>query len=265
MFSRSPRFVWVLLAALMTTVAHAATPLRICADPDNLPFSNRAGQGFDNRIAVLVAHEMGRKPVFVWARSRRGFLREQFNQNACDVLMGVPQGMHAVATTQPYYRSSYVFVTRAEDHLQIASFDDPHLNGRRIGLQILEEDLAPPSLPLVRSGHAAQLVGFESFGNQAGDLLRAVADRRIGVAVVWGPVAGYFAAQQRTRLTLTEVAPATDASGVPFVYSIAMAVHRRDSALCQGLDAALNRMQRQIKRILAEYHVRQVRQNAGAA
>ena len=87
--------------------------MRICADPDNLPFSNRARQGFDNRIAAVVARDGGREPVFVWARSRRGFLREQFNKGACDVLMGVPEGMKRVLTTRPYYRSSYVFVTRS--------------------------------------------------------------------------------------------------------------------------------------------------------
>ena len=86
--------------------AAEAAPLRICADPDNLPFSNRAGQGFDNRIAALVARAAGVEAVFVWARSRRGFLREQFNKGACDVLMGVPEGMRGVLTTRPYYRST---------------------------------------------------------------------------------------------------------------------------------------------------------------
>ncbi len=147
MFSRFLRLC-VLLALASGSVACASAPLRICADPDNLPFSNRAGQGFDNQIAVMLAQSLGRKPVFVWARSRRGFLREQFNRNACDLLMGVPAGMRSVATTHPYYRSTYVFVTPAREHLQIASFDDQRLDGRRIGLQILEEDMSPPSLPL---------------------------------------------------------------------------------------------------------------------
>src|SRR3954452_809938 len=110
------RFLSLMLLSLNIAAGANAAPLRICADPDNLPFSNRAGQGFDNRIAVVVAHELGRQPEFVWARSRRGFLREQFNKGACDLLMGVPQGMRAVATSQPYYRSSYVFVTRTRDH-----------------------------------------------------------------------------------------------------------------------------------------------------
>jgi mxaJ protein len=239
--------------------------LRICADPDNLPFSNRAEQGYDNRIAVLVAQDLGRKPVFVWSRSRRGFLREQFNKNACDVLMGVPQHMKAVATTEPYYRSSYVFVTPRRDHLEIASFSDPHLNGRRIGLQILEENLSPPSIPLIRAGHAAQLVGFESFGAEAGNVVRAVANDRVGVAVVWGPVAGYFAATEHLPVTLTPVSPSVDSSGIPFAYSISMGVHKNDIALRDALDASIARLQPQIARLLRQAHVPTLPVSGGAS
>jgi mxaJ protein len=234
--------------------ALAAAPLRICADPDNLPFSNRHQQGFENRIGALLAKDLGRDAVFIWARSRRGFLREQFNKDACDVLMGVPEGMRGVTTTLPYYRSTYVFVTRSREHLQITSFTDPHLNGRRIGLQILDEDFAPPSLPLIRTGHAAQLVGFNSFGDGNADLVRAVADGRIGAAVIWGPVAGYYTASQRLPLTITPVSPAIDA-GVPFVYSLAVGVHRSDNALRDHLNASIARLQSRIDQILASYHV----------
>lgn len=264
MCSRFLRFCLV-LALLPAGAAAAAKPLRICADPDDLPFSNRTLQGFDNRIAVLVAQDLSRKPQFVWARSRRGFLREQFNKDACDVLMGVPQHMKAVATTEPYYRSSYVFVTRRRDHLQIASFTDPHLNGRRIGLQILEENLSPPSIPLIRAGHAAQLVGFESFGAEAGDVVRAVARNRISVAVVWGPLAGYFAAAEHLPLTLTPVAPPVDPSGIPFQYSISVGVHKGDFALREALNASIERLQPQIARVLEQAHVPTVPVSGGAS
>lgn len=254
----------VLLALASGGVAFASTPLRICADPDNLPFSNRSGQGFDNQIAVMLAHSLGRKPVFVWARSRRGFLREQFNRNACDLLMGVPVGMRGVATTHPYYRSAYVFVTPAREHLQIASFDDQRLDGRRIGLQILEEDMSPPSLPLIRSGHAAQLVGFESFGAAESDIVRAVTDGRVGAAVVWGPVAGYYAARLRLPVALTAVSPAMDRSGIPFAFSIAMAVHKKDASLRDDLNVSLTRLQPRIDRLLTRYHVPLVHQEGAS-
>lgn len=249
---RFPKLMSGLL--LLAAGSLLAAPLRICADPDNLPFSNRHQQGFENRIGALLANDLDRTPMFVWARSRRGFLREQFNKNACDVLMGVPEGMRGVTTTVPYYRSTYVFVTPSREHLRIASFSDPNLNGRRIGLQILEEDYAPPSLPLIRTGHAAQLVGFDSFGDGGANLVRAVADKRVGLAVIWGPVAGYYAASQHLPLTLTPVSPSVD-SGVPFVYSLAAGVHKGDNALRDELNAAITRLQPRIDRILASYHV----------
>jgi len=254
----SSRFLSAALLALAAAASAAAAqsakpPLRICADPDNPPYSLRNGSGFDNRIAALLAEQMGRKPLFVWARERRGFIREKFNKNACDVLMGVPIGMRSVLPTTPYYRSTYVFVTRAHDRLRLASFSDPKLNHRRIGLQIMEEDLSPPSLPLIRSGHAAQLVGFESFGTHANDILRAVEDRRVDVAVVWGPLAGFYAGR-RGGLQLEPVSPQVDA-GIPFTFELAVGVHKNDTSLRDELNLAIRAKQTAINNILGSYHV----------
>jgi mxaJ protein len=151
MSSRCPRATkWFCRLISAVIVCAAVVPgfaqqraLRICADPDNPPYSTRAETGFDNRIAMLLARDLRRKTVFVWSRARRGFLRERFNKNECDVLLGVPMGVKGVLSTGPYYRSTYVFVTRRQDHLQVASFQDPVLNNQRIGLQIMEEDLSP--------------------------------------------------------------------------------------------------------------------------
>jgi len=259
----SSRFPSVCVALLLgwTLAAHAAS-LRICADPDNLPFSNRSLRGFDNRIAALVANRLHRNPEFIWARNGRGFVREQFNKDACDVLMGAPEKMRGVMTTVPYYRSAYVFVTRKRDHIQIASFSDPNLNGRKIGLQALEENLAPPSVALVRTGHAAQLVGFNSSGEHAPDIVRAVANGRLGASVVWGPIAGYFIARERLPLDLRPVLPLVDPSGVPFAYSMSIAVHKRDSALRDQLNRALAELKPSIQQILSAYHVPTLPQEA---
>jgi mxaJ protein len=255
MFSRSHSLLTALLLSLICMPLIAASPLRVCADPDNLPFSNRAGAGFDDRIVTLVAHDLHREIVFVWARPRRGFLREQFNKNACDVLLGVPVGLRGVAVTEPYYISSYAFVSPARKHFQITSFTDEHLNGQRIGLQILEEDLSPPSLPLIRSGHAGQIVGFESFGEREGDVVKAVADGRVGVAVVWGPVAGYFARNSRVPLIVTPVSRAYSFAGVPFTYSMGFGVHKQDRALLQELNDSIRRLQPKINQVLTAFAV----------
>jgi len=252
---RFPRLAAFLLPMLVCLPLMAASPLRVCADPDNLPFSNRAGAGFDDRIIALVAKDLHRELTFIWARPRRGFLREQFNKNACDVLLGVPVGLHGVAVTAPYYTSSYAFVTPARKGFRIASFSDEHLSGKRIGLQILEEDLSPPSLPLIRAGYTAQIIGFESFGSHEGDVVKAVADGRVGVAVVWGPVAGYFARQSPIPLTVSPVPTAYKFAGVPFTYGIGFGVHKQDQSLLQQLNASIRRLQPQIDRVLAEFSV----------
>ena len=191
--------------------------------------------------------------MYVWHPQRRGFIREQFNKNACDVLMGVPAGMRSVMTSAPYYRSTYVFVTRAQDRLQLASFSDPKLDHRRIGLQIMEEDLSPPSLPLIRSGHAGQLVGFDSFGAHAADIVRGVADRKVDVAVVWGPLAGYYAARTG-GIELKPVSPQIDA-GIPFTFALAAGVHKSDVRLREQIDSAIRAKQKAITAILVSYHV----------
>jgi mxaJ protein len=255
MFSRFHKLLAALLPTLLCLPMMAASPLRICADPDNLPFSNRAGAGFDDRIITLMANDLHRQLVFVWARPRRGFLREQFNKNACDILLGVPVGLHGVAVTVPYYTSSYAFVTPARKKLQIASFNDEQLSGKRIGLQILEEDLSPPSLPLIRSGYAAQIIGFESFGNEEGDVVKAVADGRVGVAVVWGPVAGYFAHRSRVPLTVTPVSSSYRFSGIPFTYGIGFGVHKQDVVLLQQLNESIRALRPKINQVLAAFAV----------
>jgi len=244
----------VIILAIASASIMVAEPLRFCADPDNLPFSNRETRGFDNRIALVVARELHRKPEFVWVRNGRGFLRETFNRNACDVLLGVPEKMRGVLTTAPYYRSAYVFVTR-RDRFEIVSFSDPHLNGPKIGLQVLEDNLSPPSLALIRTGHAAQMVGYKSFGADGPRIFRAVVNGQIGAAIVWGPLAGYFIHLHHLPLKMKPVSPLADVSGVPFAFSISMAVHMRDARLRDQLNQALTKSEPSIDRILAEYSV----------
>jgi mxaJ protein len=242
-----------LLLSYLSALAQA--PLRVCADPDNLPFSNAARAGFDNHIAEILGQGLNRPVAFVWARARRGFLREQFNKGVCDLLMGVPEGMKYVRTTIPYYRSSYVFVTRRSDHLQLIRLDDPAIGKQRIGLQILEEDFSPPSLPLIRSGHAAQLVGFDSFGTGGEKIVRAVADHRVGFSVIWGPLAGYYAVRQHVPLVLTPVQPAVDSSGIPLSFAMVIAVHDGDKLLSEKLNSEIRKNQNQIYDVLHSYHV----------
>src|SRR6185369_8390665 len=121
--------------------------LRVCADPNNLPFSNEKQEGFENRIAALVARELGMKVEYTWWAQRRGFLRHTLNAQRCDVVMGTPAHMEMLLPTRPYYRSTYAFVSRTDRHLALHSFDDKALRSLKIGVQLVGDDYTntPPS------------------------------------------------------------------------------------------------------------------------
>ena len=240
---------------LCSAAAVAAAPLKVCADPDNLPFSNRQGQGFENKIAAVLARELGRKVEFVWQRAGRGFVRENLNKNICDALIGVPSQFRPVLTTAPYYSSSYVFVTRKGRRLKLNSFDDPRLRNMKIGVQVLDDDYAPPARALARRQLAANVVGFEFTGKEGGDIIRAVANGKVDVAVVWGPLAGYYAARQRVPLELSPVAPEIDPPALPFRFAMSLGVRKSDRQLRDQLNRALMKRHVQIERILHAYSI----------
>jgi mxaJ protein len=239
--------------------------LRVCADPNNLPFSNSREQGFENRLAALTAREMGARVVYTWWPQRRGFFRETLNAGRCDVVMGVPAGLQLLATTRPYYRSTYVFVTRRSDSLRLSSFDDPVLRRLRIGVQLAggAEGTTPPVYALARRGLMDRVEGYSLYADYArpnppARVLDALARGDVDVAVAWGPLAGYFARREPVRLRVVPVAPAVDASGVPLTFAIAIGVRKGDEPLRLVLDRILERRQREIQRILDDYGVPRV-------
>lgn len=239
----------------------ASTPFRVCADPNNLPFSNNRGEGFENRIASLVAHDLGEPVEYTWWAQRRGFVRNTLNAGSCDVILGVPTGYGPVRTTQPYYRSTYVFVTRRDRGLHITSLDDPRLRTLRIGVHLIGDDYAntPAVHSLARRGLTTNLVGFTLYGDYAkpnppARLIQAVEDKEVDLAVAWGPLAGYFARHSKVPLDLEPVTPVRDGA-MMYAFDIAMGVRRRDTTRAQALDRELARRRDDIDRILAEYGV----------
>jgi mxaJ protein len=252
-----------LLAALLLLAAPAAArELRVCADPNNLPFSNQAGEGFENRIMALLAKDLGAKVSYAWHAQRRGFIRETLKAGLCDVVPGTSAGMEMLRTTVPYYRSTYVFVARADRGLRPASLDDPALRELTIGVQLIGDDGAntPPAHALARRGIVQNLRGFTVYGdyrqpNPAARILDAVVAGEVDVAAVWGPLAGWYARHTTLPLTLTPVMPHADGPTLPMVFDIVMGVRRDDKDLAQELNAALARNRAAIDAILAEYGV----------
>jgi quinoprotein dehydrogenase-associated probable ABC transporter substrate-binding protein len=259
-------------AALLGAVTMAAAPagepatstnaLRVCADPNNLPFSDRDLQGFENRIASVLARDLGKVPVYTWWAQRRGFLRTTLNAHECDVVVGITAGADRVLTTPAYYRSAYVFVTRRDRHLAISSFDDPRLRTLRVGLHVIGADYnsLPPGVALASRAIVRNVVGYSIYGDYAkasppSDLITAVEKGDVDVAIAWGPLAGYYATQSPVPLTLTPVATPTAGHGIPFAYDIAVGVRPDDRDLANRLAGVLVRRHAEIDRILRGYGV----------
>jgi len=239
--------------------------LRVCADPNNLPFSNDKQQGFENHIADLVARDMGAKLTYVWWAQRRGFVRNTISQNQCDLLIGVPASFERTRPTIPYYRSTYVFVTRRDRHLNIASFDDPQLRRLRVGVQLIGDDgvNTPPAHALANRGIIQNVKGYSVYGdyrlpNPPARIIDAVANGDIDVAVAWGPLAGYFAQRAPVPLDVRPVSPQIDLPFLPFVYDISMGVRRGNDALRERLNTIIANHRADIDRILAQYGVPRV-------
>ncbi len=253
-FRRVPSVALLLLATSIFSIAEERE-LRVCADPNNMPFSNRQRAGFENRIAELVAHDLNVRLSYVWQRMGRGFVREFLNNSKCDLLVGIPNNYPAVLTTDPYYRSSYVFVARRDASFKVASFDSPELRGLRIGVQILEENYAPPGEALSRRGLQSELVGFDTVGANANSIIAAVADHHVDLAIVWGPLAGYFVREHGSDLVLNAVEPEVDPPGLPFTFSISMGVRKGNVALYEQLQKILTQRKTEIRKILDDYGV----------
>jgi mxaJ protein len=236
--------------------SHGGADLKVCADPNNLPFSNEQGKGFENALATLVAKDLGRTVRYTWWPQRRGFVRNTLSAGGCDVVMGVPSDYGLVATTVPYYRSTYVFVTRRDRHLRIVSLDDPQLKSLRIGTFAN----VPPAQALAVRNLQDNLRGYSIYGNYLQPnppraLIDAVAHGDVDVAIAWGPLAGYFAEREPVALDLAPIPTPTGQPTWPMSYSISMGVRHQDGALKARLDAEIARRRPAIEHLLASFGV----------
>jgi mxaJ protein len=239
--------------------------LRVCADPNNLPFSNQQQQGFENAIAAVIAEALHAELTYTWWAERRGFIRNTLNAGRCDLIAGVPAKLERLRTTTPYYRSSYVFATRREDGLDIASLDDPQLARLKVGVQIVGDDGAntPPVHALNRRGIVDNLRGYSLYGDYgrpdpAAAIMDALKRGEIDIAVVWGPLAGYYARRHPNLIAMHPVSPSLDPPGLPMTFAIAMGVRKGDDALYRDVEAALTSQRHRIESILDRFGVPRV-------
>jgi mxaJ protein len=266
---KSPRAVLITVVTIALSVIAVAAksfpdanpPLRVCADPNNLPFSNSRKEGFENKLAKLVGKELDRPVQYTWWAQRRGFFRSTLRDSLCDVVMGVPSSLEMVRRTKPYYRSTYVFVTRADRGLALRSLDDTTLRRLKIGVPMVGDDYAstPPAAAMIKRGLATNLVPYSVYGDYAkpnppARLIEAVRAGEVDVAMAWGPLAGYFA-REGDSLVVTPVTPQIDLPFMPMTFDIAMGVRPSDSLFAAQLDTVIDRRRGAIDSLLAEYGV----------
>ncbi|WP_197038428.1 substrate-binding domain-containing protein [Billgrantia saliphila] len=226
--------------------------LRVCADGNNMPFSNRAGEGFENRIAELMADEMGVPLTYVWAPQVMGFVRNTLELRVCDVMIGVAAGYGFVQNTNPYYRSVYALVVPEDSDLEVASLGDAALTGRRIG--VVAE--TPPIVPLRRTG--ARIEGYPLMVDTrvrapVRDAIEDVAAGNTDGAVLWGPLAGYYAARQDPPLKVVPLVD--DDTGATLDYRITMGIRHGEAHWKDWINDFIERHQEEIDAILTEYGV----------
>lgn len=233
-----------------------------CADPNNLPFSNKAGEGFENKLAQLIASDLHAKLQYVWWAQRRGYVRNTLNEQKCDFWPGIASNVDMVATTRPYYRSTYMFVSRRDANLAGLTLDDPRLKRLTIGVQLVGDDASntPPAHALAARGIVGNVRGYMLYGNYdrpnpPAEVVRAVERGDVNVALVWGPLAGYFAAKSRVPLRLDPVTPWFADQQWPMQFDVSVGVQRDNQKLLKQIDGGLAARSLEIERLLSSYHV----------
>ncbi len=247
--------------------APAEERFRVCADPANPPLSTRKQDGFENRIARLLADELKQEVEYTWFPQRLGFLRNtlkkkdpETGQYRCDVVMGVPAGYELAATTKPYYRSTYVLVVRKgvgfdDIHRPEQLFDLPEERKRQLKIAMFDRTPGVTWLlrhHLLRQGRTYQSMTGDPNVNTAMRLEEEFDAGRINMAVVWGPIGAYLAWKHPRDY---ELIPLKSEKGIRFDYAIAMAVRRGDTERRQQLQRLIDAKHDEILAVLREYHV----------
>ena len=229
--------------------------LRVCADPRSLPFSNDKSEGFENKLAELVAQKLGKSLAYAWYPQAPGFVRNTLGAYKCDVIMGYPQGNDVVQSTNPYYRTAYALVLRHGSGLDgIDTLGDPRLKGKRIGIVAG----TPPATLLAANGLMTgakpyPLVIDTRFDSSAAAMTQDLAAGEIDAGVLWGPMAGYYA--MKANLPMTVVPLVKERGGPRLAYYITMGVRGADQDWKRQLNRLIAENQPTINRLLASFGV----------
>jgi quinoprotein dehydrogenase-associated probable ABC transporter substrate-binding protein len=250
-------------ALLLTPTATAAqtaelvdpSALRVCADPANMPFSNKNGEGFENKVAEVIAGDLGVPVVYTWFPQATGFIRNTLRARKCDVVMGYAQGHELVQNTNHYYRSAYVLLYREDSDLAgVEELADPRLQGRRIGVIAG----TPPATNLAINGLIAKAKPFHlmvdrRFYSPAEEMIGEIADGTLDAGLLWGPIGGYYAKQSKAPITVVPLLK--EKAGPRMAYRITFGIRPQEPNWKHKLNELIARHQDEINAILNDYGV----------
>lgn len=228
---------------------------RVCGDPRNLPFSDEQGRGFENKLAELFAKALGKSVAYTWYPNAPGFVRRTLAIYKCDVIMGMPQGDDIVQVTNPYYRTAYTLVFKPGTGLDnVDTLTDPRLKDKHIGIIAG----TPPATNMVLDGLIAKskpypLVIDTRYDSSAAAMIKDIVDGNIDAGVLWGPLAGYYAKQSKTPLTVVPLLK--EKNGSRMTYRIGMGVRYSDQNWKRELNNMIRSRQAEITSLLLGYGV----------
>ncbi|MBV2101377.1 MAG: substrate-binding domain-containing protein [Candidatus Thiodiazotropha sp. (ex Lucina aurantia)] len=228
--------------------------LTVCGDPNHMPFSNKKLEGFENRIAKLIADDLNRTLRYHWWPQTIGFVRNTLRIRLCDLVMGVTSVNELLQNTNPYYRSVYTLVYRKDSGLTLRTLDAAKLTDLKIGVVAG----TPPSTLLSKYGLLEQVRPYQRtvdtrLFSPATRAVEDVADGNIDVAVIWGPIAGYAASRQETPLSVIPLPAKVDS--VPLAFNVSMGIRHRESNWKHQLNLELEKLSADIEKILLEYNI----------
>jgi mxaJ protein len=247
---------WMSVAAMLGAAPASAASLRVCADPDNMPFSNEKGEGFENKLAELIAQKLDATLDYSWFAEATGYVPNTVGREACDLVMGYAQGTGLIEDTNPYYYTSYVLIYREND-ASLAGIDnlsDPRLKGKRIGLFAR----TPPASILAMHGLVANAKPFEVNAEEsaAKATMAIIGELALGdldAALLWGPVGGYYA--ERAALPLKLVPLVKESAGPSTIYGITMGLRPNEPQWKHTINKLIAENQAEINVILEGYNV----------
>ena len=228
---------------------------RVCADPESLPYSNQKGEGFENKIAEVLAKDLGKELTYEFWLDRQGYLRNTINAQRCDVIIGMGSDVDSLRTSKPYYRSGYVFVYRKSSNYNIKDWDAEDLKKGFIG--IVGE--SPPTIPLRDHDLMANARPYRlqrDLNLSPGHMIDDLVAGKIDVAIIWGPIGGYYAKQSKEPLVVVPV-PEYKSVNVKGKeeWNISVAVRKKDKDRMEMIQGALDRNQAKILKILDDYGI----------